>query len=87
MGHYWYDFLDRKYPTRTIYSILHKVLYDQILAAPVFNIVFIFGIHFLETKNLQEIIDAVKSKFLIIYTVNIINYIKKFSFYIKLPFI
>ncbi len=74
MGHYWYDYLDRKYPTRTIYSILNKVLYDQILAAPAFNLVFIFGIHFLEKQNLQEIIDAIKSKFLTIYTVIIINF-------------
>jgi protein Mpv17 len=76
MGHYWYDYLDRKYPTRTIHSILRKVLYDQILAAPAFNIVFIFGIHFLETQNLEEIINAIKSKFLTIYTVNIIDYFK-----------
>ncbi|CAF0742345.1 unnamed protein product [Brachionus calyciflorus] len=66
-GHYWYLFLDKKYPFKTGKSILSKILCDQLIAAPIFNVLFITAIHTLDGKHLRQIYETFKEKFFTIY--------------------
>lgn len=68
-GHYWYLILDRKLPHKTKKSILTKVLCDQLIAAPIFNFLFITAIHTLDGKHIKQVLDIFKEKFLTIYAV------------------
>lgn len=65
--HYWYILLDKKFPTKTRMIILRKVMLDQLIAAPLCNILSIAGVLLLEGKFLNEIIENIKEKFLKIY--------------------
>jgi hypothetical protein len=69
-GHYWYSFLDRKFAARTPLNILKKVFCDQLIAAPIFNILFIFALHTLDGKHIMQVYEIFKEKFLLIYTVS-----------------
>lgn len=65
--HYWYIILDRKFPTKSKLVILRKVMLDQLIAAPLCNVLSIVGVFLLEGKYLEEITDTIKEKFLVIY--------------------
>lgn len=71
-GHYWYLYLDKKYPLKNTKSIFRKMLYDQLLAAPVYNVLFITAIHTLDGKHLRQICQTFKEKFITIYAVIIL---------------
>lgn len=68
-GHYWYLFLDKKYPGRSFRSISRKCFFDQLIAAPLFTILVITFIHTIDGKHLRQIANIFKEKFLIIYAV------------------
>ncbi|RNA35084.1 mpv17 2 [Brachionus plicatilis] len=65
--HNWYLFLDKKYPFKNPKSIIKKMLLDQLLAAPLLNILFITAIHTLDGKHLKQIYETFKEKLLTIY--------------------
>jgi protein Mpv17 len=69
-GHYWYLFLERKFTHRSSANILKKMLCDQLIAAPIFNILFISVIHTLDGKHIRQIAEIFKDKFLTIYAVS-----------------
>ena len=69
-GHYWYNYLDRRFKTRTTKDVLMKILYDQAIGAPIFNVLFIYGTHTLDGKHISLITEIFKEKFLTIYAVS-----------------
>lgn len=70
-GHYWYLMLESKFPHRNLKNIAKKCLCDQLVAAPLFNILFITVVHTLDGKHIRQIAEIFREKFLIIYAVNL----------------
>ena len=70
-GHYWYTFLDRRFKSKTTRDVLMKILYDQAIGAPIFNVLFIYGAHTLDGKHISHITEIFKEKFLTIYAVSL----------------
>jgi len=68
-GHFWYSFLDGRFPKRCFLTVVGKVIGDQLVAAPIFNAMVIGGTNVLDGKGLQQIIDVFKEKFITIYMV------------------
>ncbi|CAN8067733.1 unnamed protein product [Agarophyton chilense] len=58
--HYWFSTLDRLYTNK--YSVLCKLLTDQLLFAPFFNSAFMIGVGTLEGHSFKEVTETVKSK-------------------------
>lgn len=67
--HYWYILLDKKFPTKSRSVIFRKVMLDQLIAAPLCNVLSIVGVLLLEGKCFDEIVENIKEKFLKIYAV------------------
>ncbi|GCB72015.1 hypothetical protein scyTo_0009003 [Scyliorhinus torazame] len=42
-GHFWYTALDGRFPGRTTHIVLKKVLLDQLIASPIFGIIYFCG--------------------------------------------
>ena len=67
--HYWYLWLDKVLPKRTVWTVLIKIAADQFLAAPFFAITFFFGMGILEDKRLSECWREFVKKFPAVYLV------------------
>lgn len=67
LGHYWYEYLDSKYPCRSRVSVLKKVFLDHAIASPILNLLFIVVTHTLDGKYLTETWQVIKEKFFKIY--------------------
>jgi len=65
--HYFYKYLDRWYPGTSKVMILKKILLDQIIASPFFNVQFIMGMGLMEGKTLNEAWNEFLFKFPRIY--------------------
>ncbi len=68
-GHYWYQYLDKMFPKKTGMNIVRKVIFDQLVAAPTFNLMSIGGYLMFDGKSFLDIKKAVEEKFLVIYSV------------------
>jgi len=68
--HYWYKFLDTKFPTNAFRHVLYKAGIDQVFCAPVFNLGFFFGMGLLEGKKPSQINETLKSEFIAGYAVD-----------------
>lgn len=66
--HYWYKFIDRRIPGRTIGLVLRKVFWDQVIGSPINISVLFITLGFLERRNLAEIGKEMKDKFIRLYT-------------------
>ena len=53
--HYWYHFLDRRLPGRTIKIVMKKLLVDQILFSPFLIVVFFGTVGLLENSRYSQI--------------------------------
>ncbi|KAI0562220.1 hypothetical protein FGB62_64g150 [Gracilaria domingensis] len=58
--HYWFSTLDKLYTNK--YSVISKLITDQLLFAPFFNSAFMMGVGTLEGHSLKEVSDTVKTK-------------------------
>ncbi|KAB0795196.1 hypothetical protein PPYR_08279 [Photinus pyralis] len=67
LHHYFYMWLDKALPQRTLKVITQKILWDQIVMSPVCIAVFIYGVSALEGKSLRSGTDELKEKFVDIY--------------------
>lgn len=67
--HKWYCFLDRTFPVKTGRIILAKVFMDQLIAAPIQNLMSIIGCFDYAGKSIEDVAQFVKDKFLLVYTV------------------
>lgn len=65
--HYWYLYLDRILPGKTVATVGKKILADQVFAAPFFAITFIIGAGLLEGKSIAACWTEFKCKFPTIY--------------------
>ncbi|CAG0896276.1 unnamed protein product [Cyprideis torosa] len=65
--HYWYVWLDRALPGRSLRTIGLKIVADEIVAAPLFAYLFFMGMGFLEGKTLQKCWSEFKLKFPAVY--------------------
>ena len=70
--HYWYGMLDRRFPSRSMLTILKKVFFDQLVCSPLCNVLFIFSFHTLDGKHMRQVLDIFKEKFLLIYAVRVL---------------
>lgn len=52
--HYWYNFLDKKFPERTLKVVLKKVALDQLVCSPLYITVFFVTTCALEKTTVQE---------------------------------
>ncbi|XP_067939564.1 mpv17-like protein 2 [Watersipora subatra] len=62
MSHYWYLFLDRKFPGNTFKIVVKKTLFDQICFGPVYVLVFFLVLGLLECAPSEKIIFELKKK-------------------------
>ncbi|XP_048415381.1 mpv17-like protein 2 [Stegostoma tigrinum] len=62
-GHFWYGALDRRFPGRTKRTVLKKVLLDQIIASPIFGLIYFGGMGMLEGHHPIECLMEFKRKF------------------------
>lgn len=69
-GHYWYSFLDGRYPHKNTKSALKKVFFDHTIASPIFTISFIFIAHMLDGKHFMQAYEIFKEKFIKIYVID-----------------
>jgi len=69
INYYWYAYLDKAFPGRTVKIISKKILLDQLIGASVFTVLFIVVVCLLEGKNWTESISELRQKFLYIYLV------------------
>ena len=68
--HYWYIYLDKLLPKKTLRTVCVKILADQIIAAPFFAITFLIGMGILEDKRLSECWSEFIKKFPVVYMVS-----------------
>lgn len=66
--HYWYKFIDKRLPGRSIRLVLKKVFFDQIIGSPINISVLFITLGFLERKSISEIGKEMKDKFIRLYT-------------------
>uniref|UniRef100_UPI00398E913C mpv17-like protein 2 n=1 Tax=Pristiophorus japonicus TaxID=55135 RepID=UPI00398E913C len=69
-AHFWYRALDRRLPGRTTHIVLKKVLLDQLIASPIFGVLYFFGMGTLEGHSPVECATEFKSKFWEFYKVD-----------------
>ncbi|KAK9885803.1 hypothetical protein WA026_013672 [Henosepilachna vigintioctopunctata] len=65
--HFWYDFLDKKYPGTEFHAIAKKILLDQLLCAPIRILNNLIVVAILKGESKEEIYEDVKTKALKIY--------------------
>jgi hypothetical protein len=67
--HYWYIYLEKRFPFRSFKAISYKMVLDQTLCSPICNFVYVFGYHSLDGETFYDCLKYCKDKFLIIYLV------------------
>lgn len=60
--HYWYQFLDRWLPGRTIRIVVQKVLLDQVICSPIVISVFFLTLGVLENATTEQVMQEIKDK-------------------------
>lgn len=72
--HYWYQFLDRRFPGRTFKILTKKILVDQIFCSPVIIGLFLVVTSTLEKKSWEKVIEENKDKVLKLYAADWLIY-------------
>ena len=92
--HFWYIYLDKWLPKKTLRTVVLKILADQFIAAPFFAITFLFGMGILEDKRLSECWREFVKKFPVVYMVSWSKYqthkplfLYNFVDYVRLHFV
>lgn len=60
--HYWYLFLDKWLPGKTVKIVLKKVIVDQLICSPIYISLFLLTTTLLENKSWEEMKEETKSK-------------------------
>jgi len=60
--HYWYNFLDKKIPGKSIGIITRKILYDQVLFSPFLIVACLAVAGVIEASSRQDIVKDIKEK-------------------------
>lgn len=70
LNYYWYFYLDKAFPGRTVQTIAKKILLDQMIGATLYTFLFIVVVCLLEGKSMGASLDEFRQKFLYIYLVS-----------------
>ena len=70
VNHWWYTWLDRVLPGKSLVVIGKKILADQVIASPFFSSTFFVGVGLLEGYSTAEAWQEYKDKFLMVYLVS-----------------
>ena len=70
LHHYWYGYLDRALPSRSLRTVGLKILADQLAAAPFFAVTFFYGMGLLQGKGLADCWTEFAAKFPAVYLVS-----------------
>lgn len=62
-GHFWYKALDSQFPGRGMALVLKKVLLDQLIASPIFGLIYFTGMGTLEGHSVMDTMREFRSKF------------------------
>ncbi|XP_022221003.1 mpv17-like protein 2 [Drosophila obscura] len=65
--HHWYQYLDHRYPNRTIGIVMRKILLDQIICSPFYIAVFFITMAVLERQSWEEFQAEVMEKAIVLY--------------------
>lgn len=65
--HYWYLWLDRWLPARSVRAVSLKIAADQLVAAPLFALLFFTGMSLVEKLSLSAGVDEFVDKFPLVY--------------------
>ncbi|BFF98271.1 mpv17-like protein 2 [Drosophila madeirensis] len=65
--HYWYQYLDYRYPNRNIRTVMRKILLDQIICSPFYITVFFITMGLLERQSWEEFREEVMEKAVVLY--------------------
>lgn len=65
--HYWYGFLDRKYPGRALKTVIKKVVIDQLVCSPVYITIFFATTCYMEERKLEEFKQELMQKWWRLY--------------------
>lgn len=79
LGHFWYTFLDSKFPGKAVKTVLKKLLLEMAVGPPIFG-GFFLGIGYLEGKPVKDSLEEFKKNFWIICAVS--NFTHIFNFYL-----
>jgi len=60
--HYWYNFLDKKIPGKSIGIVARKIIYDQVLFSPFLIVACLAVAGIIEASSKQDIIKDIKEK-------------------------
>lgn len=60
--HYWYKFLDKRMPGRTIGIVMKKIVLDQLICSPLYISAFFVTMGILENKKQTEVWEEIKQK-------------------------
>lgn len=60
--HYWYKWLDRRMPGRTLAIVMKKVLVDQLICSPIVISTFFVTLGLLENSSKEEMVQEIKDK-------------------------
>ncbi|XP_053667513.1 mpv17-like protein 2 [Anopheles marshallii] len=66
--HSWYNFMDHRFPGRTVGLVLKKVLIDQTVASPIVIFLFFATLAVLKRSSWEETRHEVREKFIRLYT-------------------
>jgi hypothetical protein len=69
--YYWYVYLDKILPAKTLGIVMKKILYDQLVGATVFTFLFIMTVCLLDGMSWNESLKEFVHKFPYIYLVRV----------------
>ncbi|KAE8752168.1 hypothetical protein FOCC_FOCC000961 [Frankliniella occidentalis] len=68
--HFFYGWMDKRFPGRAVRQVMFKVLLDQLMASPACMYIFFIGMGLLERRGYESGWQEMKKKFLFCYTVD-----------------
>jgi len=66
-NHWWYCWLDRVLPGKSMSTVCKKIVADQLIASPLGSGSFFLGVGLLEGRTVPQCWDEYKSKFAMVY--------------------
>lgn len=70
LHHYFYIYLHKFFPRRTLDNVIKKILMDQFVMSPLCIVTFFYTICYLNKQSLLDSTQELKNKFLQVYMVN-----------------
>lgn len=65
--HYWYRYIDKRIPGKSLSVVLRKVLWDQVICSPIVISTFFLTLGILEASSKEQILREIKEKAMRLY--------------------